>query len=95
LKKGVGLFEVDRELAQIAKQRIIDSGVGSDLICLGQQPRHAVPLLKYVHRPGDAVSRSKGEDYKCVLSSGHSSEVFRFYRIRLKANFEPMKKSIF
>jgi hypothetical protein len=29
---GLGLFEVDRELMLITKQRIIDSGVGSDLV---------------------------------------------------------------
>ena len=69
---GVGIFQVDAELQKITKRRIIDSGVGSDLICVGEQPLHAVPLLE-LHSPDSATkgdssattdSRQRGPDYR-------------------------------
>ena len=61
LKLGVGIFEVDRQRAQMTKRRIIDSGVGSDLICLGEPPLHAVPLLKFTSK---SEEHDKSEDYR-------------------------------
>ncbi|KAK2895758.1 GATOR1 complex protein DEPDC5 isoform X3 [Channa argus] len=68
---GVGVFEVDRLLMILTKQRMIDNGIGVDLVCMGEQPLHAVPLFKLHNRPtpGDSCV---GDDYNLPHWINHS-----------------------
>ncbi len=70
---GVGVFHVKRELSHITKQRIIDSGVGSDLICLGEPPLHASPLLIFEKDDG---SQQKRCDHNSLALSNRSNGRF-------------------
>ena len=71
---GVGVFEVDRELTNITKQRIIDNGVGSDLVCVGEQPLHAVPLLQFHNKRHGAASNDFSMPHWINLSFYSSSK---------------------
>ncbi len=44
---GSGLFEVDRRLSLLTKNRMIDYGIRIDLVCLGPPPLHIRPLFKF------------------------------------------------
>ncbi|XP_051944324.1 GATOR complex protein DEPDC5 isoform X2 [Hippocampus zosterae] len=67
---GVGVFEVDRLLMILTKQRMIDNGIGVDLVCMGEQPLHAVPLFK-LHNKSTPDS-SVGNDYHLPHWINHS-----------------------
>ncbi|XP_069029422.1 GATOR1 complex protein DEPDC5 isoform X3 [Embiotoca jacksoni] len=68
---GVGVFEVDRLLMILTKQRMIDNGIGVDLVCMGEQPLHAVPLFKLHNRMTQGDSRV-GDDYNLPHWINHS-----------------------
>lgn len=42
-----GVFEVDRTLSGITYQRMMDNGIGSDMVCLGLPPLHVAPFFLY------------------------------------------------
>uniref|UniRef100_A0A672N326 DEP domain containing 5, GATOR1 subcomplex subunit n=1 Tax=Sinocyclocheilus grahami TaxID=75366 RepID=A0A672N326_SINGR len=68
---GEGVFEVDRLLMILTKQRMIDNGIGVDLVCMGEQPLHAVPLFKLHNRTVHGDSRI-GDDYNLPHWINHS-----------------------
>lgn len=44
---GTGVFEVDYRLLIKTTEKLIENGVGIDLVCLSRVPLHSVPLFKY------------------------------------------------
>ncbi|KAM5192966.1 GATOR1 complex protein DEPDC5 isoform 1-T1 [Mantella aurantiaca] len=68
---GVGVFQVDRSLMILTKQRMIDNGIGVDLVCMGEQPLHAVPLFKLHNKSSPGDSRPV-DDYNIPHWINHS-----------------------
>jgi Vacuolar membrane-associated protein Iml1 len=45
LTAGPGAFEVDHTLSQMTKQRMMDNGIGCDIVSMARPPLHLVPLF--------------------------------------------------
>ncbi|KAK3094846.1 hypothetical protein FSP39_006992 [Pinctada imbricata] len=89
---GQGVFEVDRELTNITKQRTIDCGIGSDLVCMGEQPLHAAPLFRF-HSRDTWNSTEVGDDYNIPHWMNHSFYTSKNQlRARLQGCFIPRIK---
>ncbi|PRP86654.1 hypothetical protein PROFUN_05133 [Planoprotostelium fungivorum] len=59
---GGGTFDVDSNLSRLTKQKMIDNGIGCDIISLTSPPLHAVPLFRYPVEKYSPVGRTKGEE---------------------------------
>lgn len=55
---GTGVFEVDHKLLIQTTEKLIENGVGIDLVCLSPVPLHSVPLFKYWH-PSDSSGQAE------------------------------------
>jgi hypothetical protein len=47
ISPGCGVFEVNKGLAEITYQRMMDNGIGSDMLSLGLPPLHIAPFFLY------------------------------------------------
>ncbi|KAI8928325.1 hypothetical protein BC831DRAFT_548431 [Entophlyctis helioformis] len=52
---GTGFYEVDKKLCRLTWQRMVDNGVGLDLVCLSKPPLYTVPLFQFVSHDGSAL----------------------------------------
>ena len=65
----LGLFEVDPQLTWTSKRRLIDNGIGCDLVCLSTHPLHIVPLFIFkgslltAHTPPPTLTHSAPTSY--------------------------------
>lgn len=62
ISAGTGIFIVNPSLEQQTKQRMIDKGIGCDLVCVTKPPLHVVPLFimkkPYIAKPNTGSSAS-------------------------------------
>ncbi|KAK0563054.1 vacuolar membrane-associated protein iml1 [Tilletia horrida] len=52
---GTGHFEVDKKMLRVTTERMIECGIGLDLVCLTKMPLHSVPLFKFRSELPDPV----------------------------------------
>ena len=81
ISPGSGYFSVDRSLSDLTKQKIIDNGIGCDLICMGRPPLHAVPLFHYVDENESSVSKKQIPIPKLprnILSFLDGEQIYKF-----------------
>ncbi|KAL9940789.1 hypothetical protein V8E36_000277 [Tilletia maclaganii] len=52
---GTGHFEVDKKMLRVTTERMIECGIGLDLVCLTKMPLHSVPLFKFASELPDLV----------------------------------------
>ncbi|CAG8583025.1 7327_t:CDS:2, partial [Acaulospora colombiana] len=70
---GCGRFEVDKKTLRITTERMVNNGIGLDLVCLSKIPLHTVPLFKFKSLE---LSKVQQKFYKDLTqkSHGHKSQ---------------------
>lgn len=73
ISAGSGVFEVNGELSAITKQRMMDNGIGSDMLSLGLPPLHVAPFFLYKEFDGASYANvnSSAADWKTFVECPH------------------------
>jgi len=73
---GTGIFEVDKKLLRLTTQRMIDNGIGLDLVCLSRPPLFLVPLMQYYSKEL-SVNTNQQESVDNSLSSFNEKKIHK------------------
>ena len=69
---GNGVFEIEKNLAGITKQRMMDNGIGSDMLSLGLPPLHVAPFFLYKQKSSSSAEEIQGfDDWKTYFEVPH------------------------
>jgi hypothetical protein len=75
ISAGNGVFEVDKILAAITYQRMMDNGIGSDMLSLALPPLHIAPFFLYIN-DFQVAEYDNGGDASGVSSQGVRSFIY-------------------
>jgi hypothetical protein len=73
ISAGQALYLVDRKFSDLTKQKMLDNGIGLDLICMSKPPCHKVPLFMFY------------DHFTCGTTQPHPAPATSFGRKRLKS----------
>jgi hypothetical protein len=69
---GNGVFEIEKNLAGITKQRMMDNGIGSDVLSLGLPPLHVAPFFLFKEKEASSAEEIQGfDDWKTYFEVPH------------------------
>ncbi len=69
---GNGVFEIEKNLAGITKQRMMDNGIGSDVLSLGRPPLHVAPFFLFKEKGSSSAEEEQGfDDWKTYFEVPH------------------------
>jgi len=69
---GNGVFEIEKNLAGITKQRMMDHGIGSDMLSLSLPPLHVAPFFLYKEKGTSSAEEIQGfDDWKTYFEVPH------------------------
>ena len=72
ITSGNGVFEIDKNLASITKQRMMDNGIGSDMLSLSLPPLHIAPFFLYKEKGASSEEEQvEFDDWKVFFEIPH------------------------
>ena len=87
---GNGVFEIEKNLAGITKQRMMDNGIGSDVLSLSLPPLHVAPFFLFKEKEPSSAEEIQGfDDWKTYFEVPHWMNVSAEPPSRTKARALP------